>query len=135
MYPQSLAPMPQDGVDCAWKPGAGWSGIALRQSHHGESPISCTPDALQAVGTSKADTHDGTGAQEVHMSTQQISGVLLLLVGMVALSASLGTAWVLSRSSRAGRIESAWFITLVSVVLFLLGVALCWFGVSALVEG
>jgi hypothetical protein len=54
---------------------------------------------------------------------------------MVALAASLGTAWMLSRSSRAGRIESAWFIIPVSVVQFLLGVALCWFGVSMLVEG
>jgi hypothetical protein len=61
--------------------------------------------------------------------------VLLLLVGLVALVASLGTAWALSRSSRAGRSDSAWFLITVSVVLFLLGVALCWFGVSTLVEG
>jgi hypothetical protein len=69
------------------------------------------------------------------MSSQQISSVLLLLVGMVALAASLGTAWALSRSSRARRIDSAWFIIAMSVVLFLLGVALCWFGISTLVEG
>jgi hypothetical protein len=54
---------------------------------------------------------------------------------MVALAASLGTAWALSRSSRARRNESAWFIIAMSVVLCLLGVALCWFGISTLVEG
>ena len=69
------------------------------------------------------------------MSSQQISGVLILLVGMVALSVSLGTAWVLARYTRARRIESAWFIITVSAVLFLLGVALSWFGVSMLVGG
>jgi Co/Zn/Cd efflux system component len=69
------------------------------------------------------------------MSSQQISSVVLLLVGLLALVASLGTAWALSRSSRGCRIESAWFLIAVSVVLFLLGVALCWFGLSTLVEG
>jgi hypothetical protein len=69
------------------------------------------------------------------MSAQQISGVLLLLVGLVALVASLGTGWALSRSSRSGRSESAWFLITVSGALILLGVALCWFGVSTLVEG
>jgi len=69
------------------------------------------------------------------MSSQQLSSVLLLLVGLVALAASLGIAWLLSRSARTGRIQSAWFLITVSVVLFLLGVALCWFGVSTLVEG
>ena len=48
---------------------------------------------------------------------------------------SLGTAWALFRFSRAGRSESAWFLITVSAMLFLLGVALCWFGVSMLVEG
>jgi len=69
------------------------------------------------------------------VSSQQISSVLLLLVGLVALMASLGTAWALSRFSRAGRSESAWFLITVSALLFLLGVALCWFGVSTLLEG
>jgi hypothetical protein len=48
--------------------------------------------------------------------------------------ASLGIAWALSRSSRAGRVQSAWLLICVSVLLFLLGVTLCWFGVSTLVE-
>jgi Co/Zn/Cd efflux system component len=69
------------------------------------------------------------------MSSQQISSELLLLVGLVALVASLGIAWALSRSARAGRSESAWFLIVVRVLLFLLGVALCWFGVSTFVEG
>ncbi len=69
------------------------------------------------------------------MSSQQLSSVLLLLLGLAALAASLGIAWLLSRSSRTGRIESAWFPTIASIVQFLLAVALCWFGVSTLVEG
>jgi hypothetical protein len=69
------------------------------------------------------------------MSSQQISSVVLLLVGLVALVASLGTAWALSRSSREGRVQSPWLLIGSSVLLFLIGVALCWFGVSALVEG
>jgi hypothetical protein len=59
---------------------------------------------------------------------------LLLLVGLLALVGSLGTAWALSRSSRAGRSDSAWLLLTISVLLFFLGVALCWFGVSMLVE-
>jgi hypothetical protein len=69
------------------------------------------------------------------MSSRQISSVLFLLVGLIALVASLGSAWALSRSSRAARSESAWFLITASVALFFIGVALCWFGVSTLVEG
>src|SRR5262245_26436307 len=88
---------------------------------------SCIPDALQAVGNSKADSQEDLGANGARMSSQQISSVLLLLVGLVALMTSLGTAWALSRFVRAGRSESAWLLTTVSAMVFLLGVALSWF--------
>jgi hypothetical protein len=68
------------------------------------------------------------------MRDQQTQGMALLLVGVAVLIVSVGIAWALSRSSRTRRVEGAWLITVVSVVLFLLGVALCWFGVSAIVE-
>jgi hypothetical protein len=69
------------------------------------------------------------------MSDQQTTGLILLLVGLAALIVSAGVAWTLSRLSRTQRVESAWLITVVSFVLFLVGIALCWCGVSALVEG
>jgi hypothetical protein len=69
------------------------------------------------------------------MSVQQIQGMALMLVGVAVLIVSVGIAWALSRSTRTRRVEGAWLITVVSVLLFLVGVALCWFGVSALVEG
>jgi hypothetical protein len=40
-------------------------------------------------------------------------------------------AWAVSRTARAKRVESAWLISAVSFGLFVLGVVLCWFGVSA----
>jgi hypothetical protein len=67
------------------------------------------------------------------MSDQQVTGVVLLLVGLAVLIVSVGVAWTLARLSRAGRVESTWLITAVSFALFLVGVAICWFGVSALV--
>jgi amino acid transporter len=69
------------------------------------------------------------------MTSQQITGIVLLLIGVVALMVSLGTAWVLSRLTQDGRDQGFWFITLVSLLLFLVGIALCWFGVSGVVEG
>jgi hypothetical protein len=69
------------------------------------------------------------------MSDQQTTGLILLLVGLAALIVSAGVAWTLSRLSRTQRVESAWLITVVSFALFLVGIALCWFGVSALLEG
>jgi hypothetical protein len=42
-------------------------------------------------------------------------------------------AWTLSRLSRAGRVDSTWFITTVSFALFVVGTVLCWFGVSNLI--
>jgi hypothetical protein len=69
------------------------------------------------------------------MSDHQTYGVALFLVGVAVLIVSVGIAWTLSRQSRMRRVESTWVITTVSFVLFVVGVALCWFGVSALVEG
>jgi hypothetical protein len=47
---------------------------------------------------------------------------------------SAGVAWMLSRLSRTRQVEGAFFLTVVSFLLFVVGIALCWFGVSALVE-
>jgi hypothetical protein len=66
------------------------------------------------------------------MSDQQTQGATLILIGLAILFVSIGIAWALSRTSRARRVESAWLITAMSVVLFVLGDVLCWFGVSAL---
>jgi hypothetical protein len=48
---------------------------------------------------------------------------------------SVGLAWALARRSRAQRVESTWFITLVSFVLLVVGAALCYFGISNIIEG
>jgi hypothetical protein len=69
------------------------------------------------------------------MSVEQSTGVVLLLGGLAALSVSVGVVWILSRLTRDGRVEGTWFISVVSLLLFLVGIALCWFGVSAIVEG
>jgi hypothetical protein len=69
------------------------------------------------------------------MSAQQTTGVVTLLVGIAALLVSVGVAWILSRLARDGRVEGVWLITAVSLGLFLTGIALCWFGVSAMIEG
>jgi hypothetical protein len=89
-------------------------------------------------------THEAA-AQELHrkyaskavgaVSDQQTTGLILLLVGLAALIVSAGIAWTLSRLSRTQRVESAWLIIVVSFALFLVGIALCWFGVSVLLEG
>jgi hypothetical protein len=69
------------------------------------------------------------------MSAQQMTGVVVLSLGVAALIVSIGVAWTLSRLSRAGRVESTWFITMVAFLLFVVGIVLCWFGVSSIVEG
>jgi hypothetical protein len=69
------------------------------------------------------------------MSNQQITGVVVLLLGVAALLISAGVAWMLSRLSRTRRVEGTSFMTVVSFLLFVVGIVLCWFGVSALVEG
>jgi hypothetical protein len=69
------------------------------------------------------------------VSNQQITGVVVLLLGVAALIISAGVAWILSRLSRMRGVEGATFITVVSFLLFVVGIVLCWFGVSAIVEG
>jgi hypothetical protein len=69
------------------------------------------------------------------MSAQQTTGLVTLLVGIAALMVSVGVAWILSRLARDGRVEGVWFISAVSLLLFLAGTALCWLGVSAMIEG
>jgi hypothetical protein len=68
------------------------------------------------------------------MNQQQTTGVVVLLLGVAALIISIGFAWTLSRLSRAGRVESTWFITLVAFLLFAVGIVLCYFGVSTIIE-
>jgi hypothetical protein len=63
-----------------------------------------------------------------------MTGVVVLSLGVAALIVSIGVAWMLSRLSRAGRVESTWFITTVSFLLFVVGIVLCWFGVSTIME-
>jgi len=66
------------------------------------------------------------------MSAQQISGVIILVIGVAALVISMGVAWTLSRSTGARQIEGAWLLTTAGVLLLLVGLALCYFGVSNL---
>ena len=70
-----------------------------------------------------------------NLSSQQTQGVALLLVGVAVLILSAGFAWVQSRRSRAGRVQGAGIFTAVSFLLFLIGALICWFGVSALMDG
>jgi hypothetical protein len=69
------------------------------------------------------------------MSEQQLTGVVVLSLGVTALIVSAGVAWILSRITRTRRVEGISFITVVSFLLFLVGVVMCWYGVSAIVEG
>ena len=64
-----------------------------------------------------------------------MTGVVIFLLGMAALIISVGVAWTLSRITRTRRVEGTSFITVVCFLLFVVGVVLCWFGVSAIVEG
>jgi uncharacterized membrane protein len=69
------------------------------------------------------------------MTSQQINGLALSLVGVAALILSVGIAWSLSRVSRTRPVEGSGMISVVSILLFLAGVVACYFGVSAIVEG
>jgi hypothetical protein len=69
------------------------------------------------------------------MSNQQMTGVVVLLLGVAALIVSAGVAWTVSRISRRRQVEGISFITLVAFLLFLVGVVLCYFGITNLVEG
>jgi hypothetical protein len=68
------------------------------------------------------------------MSSQQITGVMVLLLGVAALIISTGVAWALSRITRTRRVEGISFITIVSFLLFVVGIVLCWLGVTSIVE-
>jgi hypothetical protein len=69
------------------------------------------------------------------MSNQQMTGMVVLSLGVAALIISAGVAWTVSRITRTRQVEGINFITVVSFLLFVVGMVLCWFGVSALVEG
>jgi protein-S-isoprenylcysteine O-methyltransferase Ste14 len=69
------------------------------------------------------------------MSSQQISGVVVFLLGVAALMVSVGVAWTVTRITRTRPVEGAWLLTLAGVLLLLVGLALCYFGVSTLVGG
>jgi hypothetical protein len=66
------------------------------------------------------------------MSGQQMIGVVVFLLGVATLIVSAGVAWTLSRITRIRRVESTWLVTSVSFALFVVGLVLCYFGVSAL---
>jgi hypothetical protein len=80
-----------------------------------------------------ANTQEHTSKAVTLMSDQQMTGVVVLSLGVAALIVSIGMAWTLSRLSCAGRVDSTWFITTVSFALFVVGIVLCWFSVSNLV--
>jgi hypothetical protein len=69
------------------------------------------------------------------MNTQQITGVVVFLLGVAALIVSAGVAWTVAHITRRRQIDGISFITLVAFLLFLGGIVLCYFGVTNLVEG
>ena len=69
------------------------------------------------------------------VSSQQTTGVVVLLLGIAALGSSAGTAWLMSRLWRTGPVEGGWLLSTAGVILLLVGLVLCYFGVLAIVEG
>jgi hypothetical protein len=69
------------------------------------------------------------------MNDQQTTGVVVLLLGVAALIISAGVAWTVARISRTRQVEGMGFITLVAFLLFLVGIVLCYFGVTNIVDG
>jgi hypothetical protein len=69
------------------------------------------------------------------MSAQQMTGSVFLLIGLAALIVSVGVAWTLARLSGTRGVAGTSFLTAVSFGLFVVGIVLCWLGVSTLVEG
>jgi hypothetical protein len=67
--------------------------------------------------------------------TEQTTGIVVLSLGASALIISVGVALTLSRITRTRRVEGISFITLVSFLLFLVGIVLCYFGITAIIEG
>jgi hypothetical protein len=68
------------------------------------------------------------------MSTQQITSAIVLLLGVAALIVSVGVAWTVARITRRRQIEGMSFITFVAFLLFLVGIVLCYFAITNLVE-
>jgi hypothetical protein len=69
------------------------------------------------------------------MNDRQMTGVVVLLLGVALQIISAGVAWTLSRLSRTRRVEGAAFMTVVSFVLFVVRIILCYFGVTSIIEG
>ena len=69
------------------------------------------------------------------MSNQQMTGMVVVSLGVAALIISAGVAWTVSRITCTRQVQGINFITVVSFFLFVVGIVLCWFGVSTLVEG
>jgi hypothetical protein len=78
---------------------------------------------------------NGTADTMSNLSSQQMHGVTLFLLGIAALILSAGVAWAFSRVTRTRLVVHPWVITFMSFALFVAGVVLCWFGVSSVVEG
>ena len=68
------------------------------------------------------------------MSSQQRTGALVFLLGVVALIVSAAVAWIVAHISRRRQPEGIGFITLAAFLLSLLGSVLCYFGITNLVE-
>jgi choline-glycine betaine transporter len=89
----------------------------------------------KTVVTCEANKQGYTGKAVDAMSDQQMTSAVTLSLGVAALIISAGVAWTLSRIARTRQIDGVGFIAVVCFLLFLVGIVLCWFGISALVEG
>jgi hypothetical protein len=69
------------------------------------------------------------------MSSQQMTGMVVLLLGVAALIVFMGAAWTLSSITRTRPVEGISFITEVIFLLLLVGLVLCNFGICTLMEG
>lgn len=69
------------------------------------------------------------------MNAQQMSGMALLLFGVAALIFSAGVAWTLARLSRTRQVEGTGLLIVVSLLLLVMDIVLCWLGVSTLAKG
>ena len=67
------------------------------------------------------------------MNDQQMTDVVVVLLGVAALMISAGVVWTPARLSRTRRVEGAAFMTVVSFFLFVVGIVLCYFGVTSII--
>jgi hypothetical protein len=65
------------------------------------------------------------------MNDHQVHGLLLLAAGLAVLIVSLVAAWTMTRRSRSVQVDGAGLIAVVSFSLFVVGLVICWYGVSA----